>query len=215
MYKAILFDLDGTLTESGDGITRSVQYALEKIGKPEPDVDALRVFVGPPLLEQFMRYADVDEETGRQAVEYYRERYSVTGIYENRLYPGVEKMLSELKQKGYRLAIASSKPEYYILQILDYFRIYEYFDVIVGSEMNGGRTRKSEVIEEALRLLKLENHRDQVVMVGDKEHDVLGAREAGVSCIAVTYGYGTEEELNAAEPMAKADSTESLIHFFA
>jgi phosphoglycolate phosphatase len=215
MYKAILFDLDGTLTESGDGITRSVQYALEKIGKPEPDVDALQVFVGPPLLEQFMRYADVDEETGRQAVEYYRERYSVTGIYENRLYPGVEKMLSELKQKGYRLAIASSKPEYYILQILDYFRIYEYFDVIVGSEMNGGRTRKSEVIEEALRLLKLENHRDQVVMVGDKEHDVLGAREAGVSCIAVTYGYGTEEELNAAEPMAKADSTESLIHFFA
>jgi phosphoglycolate phosphatase len=162
-----------------------------------------------------MRYADVDEETGKKAVEYYRERYSVTGIYENRLYPGVEKMLSELKQKGYRLAIASSKPEYYILQILDYFRIYEYFDVIVGSEMNGGRTRKSEVIEEALRLLKLENHRDQVVMVGDKEHDVLGAREAGVSCIAVTYGYGTEEELDAAEPMAKADSTESLIHFFA
>jgi phosphoglycolate phosphatase len=215
MYKAILFDLDGTLTESGDGITRSVQYALEKIGKPEPDVDALRVFVGPPLLEQFMRYADVDEETGRQAVEYYRERYSVTGIYENRLYPGVEKMLSELKQKGYRLAVASSKPEYYILQILDYFRIYEYFDVIVGSEMNGGRTRKSEVIEEALRLLKLEKHRDQVVMVGDKEHDVLGAREAGVSCIAVTYGYGTEEELDAAEPMAKADSTESLIRFFA
>jgi phosphoglycolate phosphatase len=215
MYKAILFDLDGTLTESGDGITRSVQYALEKIGKPEPDVEALQVFVGPPLLEQFMRYADVDEETGKKAVEYYRERYSVTGIYENRLYPGVEKMLSELKQKGYRLAIASSKPEYYILQILDYFRIYEYFDVIVGSEMNGGRTRKSEVIEEALRLLKLENHRDQVVMVGDKEHDVLGAREAGVSCIAVTYGYGTEEELDAAEPMAKADSTESLIHFFA
>lgn len=215
MYKAILFDLDGTLTESGDGITRSVQYALEKIGKPQPDVDALRVFVGPPLLEQFMRYADVDEETGRQAVEYYRERYSVTGIYENRLYPGVEKMLSELKQKGYRLAVASSKPEYYILQILDYFRIYEYFDAIVGSEMNGGRTRKSEVIEEALRLLKMEKHRDQVVMVGDKEHDVLGAREAGIPCIAVTYGYGTEEELDAAEPMAKADSTESLIRFFA
>jgi phosphoglycolate phosphatase len=215
MYKAILFDLDGTLTESGDGITRSVQYALEKVGKPEPDVEKLKVFVGPPLLEQFMSYADLDEETARSAVEYYRERYNVTGIYENRLYPGVEPMLAELKRKGYRLAVASSKPEFYVSQILDYFRIYEFFDVIVGSEMNGGRTRKVEVVEEALRQLELTNHRDQVVMVGDKEHDVLGAREAGVSCIAVTYGYGTQEELAAADPMAQVDSTEALLHFFA
>ena len=104
MYKAILFDLDGTLTESGEGITKSVQYALEKIGKPESDLEKLKVFVGPPLLDQFMKYADLDEETARKAVEYYRERYADTGIFENQVYPGVANMLNVLKNKGYRLA---------------------------------------------------------------------------------------------------------------
>lgn len=214
MYKAVLFDLDGTLTESGDGITRSVQYALEKIGKPEPDVEKLEVFIGPPLMEQFMKYAGIDEETARNAVEIYRERYSVTGMYENRLYPGVEEMLAELKRKGYKLALASSKPGFYVMQILDYFRIYEYFDVIVGSEMDGERSKKTEVIEETLRRLNMEKHRDQVIMVGDKEHDVYGAREAGLDCIAVTYGYGSKEELDVAAPVYQAASTEEILHFF-
>lgn len=214
MYKAILFDLDGTLTESGDGITRSVQYALEKIGKPEPDVEKLECFIGPPLKQQFMNYAGIDEETAVQAVEFYRERYAITGIYENRLYQGVEEMLGELKRKGYRLAVASSKPEFYVMQILDYFRIYEYFDVIVGSEMGGARSKKAEVVEEALRKLDLQDHRDQVIMVGDKEHDVLGAREAGLSCIAVEYGYGTKAELDAAGPLYRAATAEDVVHFF-
>ncbi len=214
MYKAILFDLDGTLTESGDGITRSVQYALEKIGKPEPDVEKLEVFIGPPLKEQFMRYAGINEEMAAQAVEFYRERYAITGIYENRLYPGVEEMLAELKRKGYLLAVTSSKPEFFVMQILDYFRIYEYFDVIVGSEMGGKRSKKAEVIEETLVRLKLQDHREQVIMVGDKEHDVFGAREAGLDCIAVTYGYGTSEEIEAAKPVYKADSTADVLHFF-
>lgn len=214
MYKAILFDLDGTLTESGEGITKSVQYALEKVGKPEPDLEKLRVFVGPPLLEQFMKYADLDEETGRQAVAYYRERYSVTGIFENRVYPGVKEMLEELRMKGYLLAVASSKPENYVKQILDYFELTPYFHEIVGSEMNGNRTRKSQVIEEALIRLKLSGHREQVLMVGDKEHDVLGAREAGVECVAVSYGYGTMEELEAANPLRIVDSAKELLHFF-
>ena len=133
MYKAIFFDLDGTLTESGEGITKSVQYALEKIGKPEEDLEKLKVFVGPPLMEQFMKYAGVDEATGRKAVEFYRERYEVKGIYENHPYEGVEEMLQELKRKGYILAVASSKPEYYVTQILDYFKLSSYFDVVVGS----------------------------------------------------------------------------------
>ena len=215
MYKAILFDLDGTLTESGEGITKCVQYALEKLGKPEADLKKLEVFIGPPLMEQFMKYAGLDEGTARRAVEYYRERYSTTGIFENRPYPGVEEMLQELKRKKYLLAVASSKPEYFVKQILDYFHLTEYFDEIVGSELNGSRTNKTEVIEETLRRLGLDKHREQVIMVGDKEHDVLGARAAGLECVAVSYGYGTEEELTAAQPLQTVSSTEEILDFFA
>lgn len=215
MYKAILFDLDGTLTESGEGITKCVQYALEKLGKPEADLKKLEVFIGPPLMEQFMKYAGLDEEMARRAVEYYRERYSTIGIFENRPYPGVEEMLQELKRKKYLLAVASSKPEYFVKQILDYFHLTEYFDEIVGSELNGSRTNKTEVIEETLRRLGLDKHREQVIMVGDKEHDVLGARAAGLECVAVSYGYGTEEELTAAQPLQTVSSTEEILDFFA
>ena len=215
MYKAILFDLDGTLTESGEGITKCVQYALEKLGKPEPDLKKLEIFIGPPLMEQFMKYAGLDEETARKAVEYYRERYSVTGIFENRPYAGVEEMLRELKRKNYILAVASSKPEHYVKQILDHFQLTEYFDEIAGSEMNGARTNKTEVIEETLKRLGFAGHREQVIMVGDKEHDVLGARKAGVECVAVSYGYGTEAELAAAEPLKTVSSVEELLDFFA
>lgn len=215
MYRAILFDLDGTLTESGEGITKSVQYALEKMGRPKPDLSELLVFVGPPLLEQFMKYADLTEEEGRKAVEYYRERYSVTGIYENKPYPYVREMLEELRKKGYLLAVASSKPEHFVRKILDHFQLTEYFHEIVGSEMNGSRTRKSQVIEEALKRMNLENQRDKVLMVGDKEHDVLGAKEAGLQCVAVSYGYGTMEELSAAEPLQIVGSAKELLDFFA
>ena len=146
MYKAILFDLDGTLTESGEGIMKSVQYALERIGKPEADLEKLKVFVGPPLMEMFMKYAQIDEETAKQAVEIYRERYSVTGIFENAIYPGIEDMLVQLKNKGYILAVASSKPEVYVRQILDHFGLTQYFTEIGGSEMDGRKTNKTEVI---------------------------------------------------------------------
>ena len=190
MYKAIFFDLDGTLTESGEGITKSVQYALEKLGKPEEDLDKLRVFIGPPLMEQFMKYADVDETEARRAVEYYRERYAVKGIFENRPYDGVENLLRELKGRGYILA------------------------VVVGSEMNGARTSKTEVIEEALKRLNMSDRRKEVLMVGDKEHDVLGARAAGLDCVAVGYGYGTKEELTAAQPLKIVASIEELLCFF-
>ena len=143
MYKAFLFDLDGTLTDSGEGITKSVQYALEKVGKPEPDLQKLRIFVGPPLLEQFQEYAGIDEETAGKAVAIYRERYAPVGIYENKLYPGIPKMLSGLKQRGYKLAIASSKPENFVKIVAEYFHIDSYFDEMVGSEPEGGRTNKT------------------------------------------------------------------------
>ena len=214
MYRAILFDLDGTLTQSGEGITKSVQYALEKLGKPEPDLKKLEVFVGPPLLQQFMKYAGLDEETAVKAVEYYRERYTDVGIFENRPYPGVEEMLEGLKRKGYILAVASSKPERFVHRILDHFHLTGYFQEIVGSEMNGGRTSKAEVIEEALASLHMSGCRKDVIMVGDKEHDVLGAREAGISCVAVSYGYGTEEELKNAAPLKTVHSAGEVLDFF-
>lgn len=214
MYKVILFDLDGTLTESGEGITKSVQYALEKLGQPEPDLKKLEVFVGPPLLQQFMKYAGLDEETAVKAVEYYRERYTDIGIFENEVYPGVEDMLDKLRGKGYILAVASSKPERFVKKVLDHFDLTKYFHEIVGSEMNGGRTSKADVIEEALDRLHMADHRDQVVMVGDKEHDVFGARKAGLQCLAVSYGYGSEEELKNANPLKIVDSAQEVLDFF-
>lgn len=214
MYKVILFDLDGTLTESGEGITKSVQYALEKLGQTEPDLKKLEVFVGPPLLQQFMKYAGLDEETAVKAVEYYRERYTDIGIFENEVYPGVEDMLDKLRGKGYILAVASSKPERFVKKVLDHFDLTKYFHEIVGSEMNGGRTSKADVIEEALDRLHMADHRDQVVMVGDKEHDVFGARKTGLKCLAVSYGYGSEEELKNANPLKIVDSAQEVLDFF-
>ena len=214
MYKVILFDLDGTLTESGEGITKSVQYALEKIGKPEDNLEKLKIFVGPPLKEQFMKYAGLDEETGRLAVEIYRERYSVKGIFENKVYDGVEEMLNILKKQGYILAVSSSKPEVFVRQILDYFHLSQYFTEIVGSEIGGKRTNKSEVIEETLLRLGYTNKRDSVLMVGDREYDILGARQAGIECVAVSYGYGPKEELEEAKPLKIVNSADELVDFF-
>lgn len=200
MWNTVLFDLDGTLTDSGEGIMKSVQYALEKLGKPEPDLEKLRCFVGPPLKQQFMAYAGLDEEQGEQAVKYYRERYTVTGIYENSLYPGVRKMLELFRKNGIRMCVASSKPEIYVKQILEYFKIDSYFSAIVGSELDGTRTDKAEVIEETLRRLGMEKQKNEIVMVGDRKFDVIGARNLGLDCIGVTYGYGNLAEMKEARP---------------
>ena len=214
MYQAILFDLDGTLTESGEGITKCVQYALEKFGIFEPDLKKLEVFVGPPLKDMMMSYGGLDEQQAEQAVCYYRERYHEKGMFENRPYPHIEEMLARLREEGYRLAVASSKPTYYVNQILEYFGLAQYFEVVVGSEMDGSRVRKAEVIEEALRRLGLENHRDKAVMVGDKEHDIFGARQQGLDCVAVAYGYGSRGERENASPLAIVGTVEELENFF-
>ncbi len=214
MYRAILFDLDGTLTASAEGITKSVQYALLKLGIDEPDLKKLEGFIGPPLLDQFMNAYGMDETTARQAVVYYRERYEEKGIYENEVYPGVRELLKALKAQGYQLGVASSKPVFYVKQILERFGLTGFFSVIEGSQMDGRRTSKGEVIQEALKNLKMENCREQTVMVGDRKHDVQGAREAGIDCVAVSYGYGSVQELQQANPVMIAPAIEGVQRFF-
>ncbi len=214
MYRAILFDLEGTLTASAEGITKSVQYALLKLGIDEPDLKKLEGFIGPPLLDQFMNAYGMDETTARQAVVYYRERYEEKGIYENEVYPGVRELLKALKAQGYQLGVASSKPVFYVKQILERFGLTGFFAVIEGSQMDGRRTSKGEVIQEALKNLKMENCREQTVMVGDRKHDVQGAREAGIDCVAVSYGYGSVQELQQANPVMIAPAIEGVQRFF-
>ena len=210
MSQVILFDLDGTLTESGEGIMKSVQYALEKLGIIEENQENLRRFIGPPLLESFMNYYGMDQETAAQAVVYYRERYTDKGIFENELYPKIPQLLEILQINDKILGVASSKPEVYVKQILEHFGIDQYFQVIVGSELDGSRTKKPEVIEEALRRLNMQTERDKVLMVGDREHDVSGAISCGLQCIGVAYGYGSREELEKAGAVYVADTVEDL-----
>ncbi len=151
MWNTILFDLDGTLTDSAEGITKSVQYALAHFGIQETDLKKLECFVGPPLKEQFMKYCGFSEEQGQEAVRVYRERYSKIGIWENHAYMGIKEMLAKLCTRGYTLGVASSKPTHFVKQILERFELLPYFEVVVGSELDGSRTDKAEVIEEALR----------------------------------------------------------------
>ena len=198
----ILFDLDGTLTDPKVGICTCAQYALKAFDIEEPDLDKLEPFIGPPLKDSFMQYYGLSEEQALVAIEKYRERFSVTGKYENKIYEGIPALLSNLKDYGYHLAVASYKPECFVKDILNHFNIAKYFEVIVGSELDGERVEKSEVIHEALNQLfhygKI--RKEQVVMIGDRKFDIEGAKEMGVTSIAVTYGYGSREELTAAEP---------------
>lgn len=210
MSNVILFDLDGTLTDSAEGITKCVQYALQHFGIEEPDLKKLECFIGPPLKEQFMKYARLSKSQAEVAVSVYRERYSRTGIFENQLYGGVSEMLQYLKKSGKTLGVASSKPTIYVNQILEHFEIRDLFDVVVGSELDGSRSDKAAVIEEALALLGMSGHRAEVLMVGDRRHDVEGALECGLQCIGVTYGFGTSAELQSAGAVYLVQSVEDL-----
>ena len=210
MSQVILFDLDGTLTESGEGITKCVQYALEKMGIVENELKKLECFIGPPLKESFMKYGEFTDEQAVQAVAYYRERYETEGMFENRLYPKIVDLLELLQINDKIMGVASSKPEQYVKQILEHFGIASYFNVIVGSEMNGEKVTKTEVIEEALSRLQMKTERDKVVMVGDRAEDVQGALACGIQCVGVLYGYGSEEELKQAGAVYLAEEVEDL-----
>lgn len=193
-YETILFDLDGTLTDSGEGITNSVAYALDSFGFKYESLKQLECFIGPPLKEQFMKFCAVDEKVGEKLVEKYREYYGEKGIYQNKLYKGADEMLKKLKKNGKKIILTTSKPEKYALIILKYFKIYDLFDFCAGALMTNSRTEKSAVIEYALGNI---GHIDKskTVMVGDRMHDIIGAREHGIDTVGVLYGYGTKKEL--------------------
>ena len=218
MYKFILFDLDGTLTDPKTGICRSVQHALRKSGRKVPEIDELTAFIGPPLKDSFRELTAMSDEEAEKAVAYYRERFSEVGWKENAVYEGVPEMLAAAKEAGARLAIASSKPTVFVEKILKHFRLDRYFDVVVGSELDGSRSKKEEVVAEALRQLYSRfgknrsdaECREMTAMVGDRRFDVEGAQSEGVAAIGVSYGYQEPGELAAAGADAIAADPEEL-----
>lgn len=197
MYQYILFDLDGTLTDPREGITKSVQYALAKMGIEEPDLTALEHFIGPPLYDEFRRCYDFDDTQAKQAVAAYRERFSVHGWKENLLFDGVPTMLQTLRAAGKTLAVASSKPTVFVKKILELFEIAPYFDAVSGATLDGSISTKAQVVEQALAMLSVRD-REDVVLVGDRMHDVEGARSCAIDCVGVTFGFGGFEELHQA-----------------
>lgn len=212
MYQTVLFDLDGTLTDPGEGITNSVVYALKKYGIEVSDKTELYKFIGPPLHESFQVFYGFSEEKAQEAVKYYREHYSKTGIFENKVYDGMEDTLELLKNSGRRLVVATSKPEKFAKQILEHFHLIKYFSFVAGANMDGTRTRKDEVISYALNSCQISEYSD-VVMVGDRERDVLGAAKFGIDSVGVLYGYGNEKELRDAGVTYLAEYPRNICSF--
>jgi len=194
-YKIGLFDLDGTLTDSKDGIIDSARRTLAYYGiNPEPE-DMIK-FIGPPLRENFMSLYGFDAAKAEEATAKYREYYSTDGIFNNSVYPGIIEMLEKLQNFGVELMLATSKTTVYAERILEHFRMAGYFSFVAGAEFDGRRSHKKELIEYALENAKTRgDSKNGAVMVGDRKHDIIGAREAGIKSIGVTYGYGPREEL--------------------
>ncbi|WEG15264.1 HAD family hydrolase [Alkalihalophilus pseudofirmus] len=208
-YKVVLFDLDGTLSDPKAGITKSVQYALEKMNKAVPDEEELEPFIGPPLHVSFSEYCGFDEWHTQTAINYYRERFKRAGMYENELYEGIPHLLHTLNNQRFKLVVATSKPTVFAEKILTYFAIDHYFELIVGSQLDGSRSSKAEIIQFILDCFP-DCELDEFVMIGDREHDLIGANQIGIDSIAVTYGYGSFEELKACHPTYLVESVEEV-----
>lgn len=205
--KSILFDLDGTLTDSGEGIINCAILALEHYGLPIPSREEMRVFVGPPLTESFIRHG-VPADKAEEAVAIYRSRYIPIGKYENTPYPGIRELLETLHEMGYKLYVATSKPEGMSIDILKHFDLDRYFTRICGASMNSSRNTKEAVIE---YLMETTGERENMVMVGDTKFDVLGAKHHGIPCIGVSWGYGTVEDMENAGAAAIVHTPDELL----
>lgn len=193
-YKYVLFDLDGTLTDSALGITNSAAYALKKYGIDIADNNELLKFIGPPLHESFKNFYGFSEDESVQAVKYFREYYNDKGIFENTVYDGIPQLLETLSEAGRTPVVATSKAELFAARIIEHFNLDKYFAYVAGGNMDGTRTRKDEVIEYALKSAGVTD-KSAVIMIGDRHHDILGAKKAGIDSIGVLYGYGSREEL--------------------
>jgi phosphoglycolate phosphatase len=210
---SLLFDLDGTLTDPKPGITACIQYALTRLGRVPPAADALEWCIGPPLLGSLERLlADAPSSLAQEAVHLYRERYTLQGIFETAPYPGVDEMLGALQAAGYRLFVATSKPACYARRILDHFALSAPFEAVYGSEMDGTRSDKGELL--AHLLAEQEIDPAGAVMIGDREHDLLAARQNGVLPVGVSYGYGSVEELTRAGASCVLESPEAVLRYF-
>ena len=208
-HNFILFDLDGTLTDPGEGIINSLQYSLDRYGI-KGDREILKQFIGPPLMDSFQKYFDFDEEKAQEAIAIYREYFAEKGVFENEIYPGIAELLKILQDQGKKLAVATTKPTVFAHQVLKYFSIDSYFkeELVIGSFLDGTRTDKSEIIGTVLELVDSSNL--SKVMVGDRKFDVLGAKAHGIPAIGVLYGYGSTDELETAGATVIAQTVADL-----
>ena len=211
-YTTILFDLDGTLTDPALGITNAVMHALEYYNIHVRERSELFKFIGPPLIDSFMKYYDFDEDKAREAVVKYREYFSTIGLFENEVYPGIIDMLKELKAAGRKIVLATSKPDVFSIKILKHFVLYEYFDFCACSTMDETRTKKTEVIEYGLQNIE-EKDKSKILMIGDREHDIFGASNCGLDSVGVLYGYGNQKEFEDAGATYIVESVEALKKF--
>ncbi|PVB60986.1 HAD family hydrolase [Labrenzia sp. 011] len=208
-FTTLLFDLDGTLTDPFEGITRSIRYALEKMGAPVPAAEELRWCIGPPLPESFRVLLGTDDQSRlAQAVAFYRERYTVTGLFENALIEGIPETLARLTAAGYCLHVCTSKPHVYARRIVEHFGLMSYFGKVYGSELDGTRSAKSDLIAHILEQEAV--GAAQAVMIGDRKHDLIGANANGVAGIGVLWGYGSREELEMENPMLIVEEPEEI-----
>ena len=204
----VLFDLDGTLTDPAEGITNALMHAQRRLGMPVSSREELFVFIGPPLIETFMSEWGLTRAEADEALLYYREHFGTKGLFENVPYPGIGACLADLQAAGLRLFVATSKPEPLSVRILEHFDLLPYFEAVAGSTMDERRTKKGEVIAYALETYHLDPA--ETIMVGDRKHDVIGARENGLPCIGVLYGYGSRAELMEAGAAALAEDLSQL-----
>ena len=204
-YTTLLFDLDGTLTDSTEGILKCLVNAIEQMGFEVPE--DTNKFLGPPIRQSFAEFCGMNEEQTAQAVKIFRERYSKVGLFENRVYDGIPEMLERLKNGGKRLMVATSKPQVYAIRIFDRFGLSQYFEFVGGAELDGSRDYKDEVIEYVLAQTGITD-RSSVLMIGDRRQDVLGAHKTGLKCLGILWGYGSIEELNEAGADFIADTPE-------
>ncbi|MBP5331409.1 MAG: HAD hydrolase-like protein [Lachnospiraceae bacterium] len=212
MFKYLLFDLDGTLTESGSGIMNAARFALDHYGIRDVSEEELRRFIGPPLKDSFMRFYGFDEDTATEAIVWFRKYYNTQGWCENSPYPGVIDMLKELKESKFTLIVATSKIEVQAVRICSHFGLDCYLDGIVGSD-DGARSKKSDVIRYVLKEYGVDDL-SEAIMIGDREHDIFGAKDAGLKSMGVLYGYGDREELEKAGADIIAERVEDISKFF-